>query len=240
MNQFFIVGAQRSSTTWLYKMLQQHPQIAMAEPVRPEPKHFLGDEFDDNKHSYLSKYFSNVESDILACGEKSTTYIESELAAQRISTMFPEAKIIMVLRNPVERALSNYHFSVSNGLESRGICDAILNREQAPSLTSVLSTDPFDYLGRGLYKNYIDLYEKYFPKDSLLILSTENLTKHLLSLSRTYKFLGVDHKYEPKSFFRAENTSSNKEKPPEEVMEYLYDYYRDTFLYLGQYPDFER
>lgn len=240
MNQFFIVGAQRSSTTWLYKMLQQHPQIKMAEPVRPEPKYFLGEAFNDNKQDYLSTYFSQVSHDTLACGEKSTTYIESELAAKRIATMFPSAKIIMLLRNPVERALSNYHFSVNNGLENRKICDAILNRKQPPSLTTDLSTDPFDYLGRGLYKNYIDLYEKHFLKSNILILSTENITKQLASLSSTYKFLGVDDKYVPKNFFRAENASSDKVNVPKEVMNYLNNYYAETFSYLAQYPDFNK
>ncbi|MEZ9601590.1 sulfotransferase, partial [Vibrio sp. 10N.286.46.A8] len=65
MNQFFIVGAQRSSTTWLYKMLQQHPEIKMAEPVKPEPKYFLNDIFDNKKDNYLTKYFKNIEPGIL-------------------------------------------------------------------------------------------------------------------------------------------------------------------------------
>lgn len=238
MNQFFIVGAQRSSTTWLYKMLQQHPEIKMAEPVKPEPKYFLNDIFDNKKDNYLTKYFKNIEPGILACGEKSTSYIEYELAAKRISMMFPNAKIIMMLRNPAKRAISNYQFSVNNGLETRSIREAILNEKPAPKLDNPLSTDPFDYLSRGLYRNYVELYENYFPKSNILLLSTESITKDIAVLSKAYNFLGVNKDFFPSDFNHSENASIDKVNVPEEVMKYLDDYYSKTIRYLCQHPRF--
>ncbi|MBA6391081.1 sulfotransferase [Colwellia sp. BRX10-3] len=237
MNQFFIVGAQRSSTTWLYQMLQQHPQITMAQPIKPEPKYFLTQTFDSKKEHYEQKYFGNINSNISACGEKSTTYIESELAAQRIVAMYPNAKIIMLLRNPAERAISNYHFSVNNGLECRTMKEAILNTLPAPKLDIELSTDPFNYLGRGLYDNYIKLYQQYFSNDNILILCKELITTDLNQLQMTYEFLDVDKCFVPESFEKLENASTQKIEIPSVVSEYLNDYYFKTVNTVGNYCD---
>ncbi|CAH6900314.1 Sulfotransfer_1 domain-containing protein [Vibrio chagasii] len=240
MNQFFIVGAQRSSTTWLYKMLNQHPEVKMAEPVRPEPKYFLSKNFDNKKDNYIKNYFYDIKGGITACGEKSTSYIEYELAAKRISSMFPDAKIIMMLRNPIKRAISNYQFSFNNGLETRTISEAILGKKPSPKLNSPISTDPFDYLNRGLYQNYIDMYEKYFSRSNILLLSTENITNNVEILQKAYKFLGVNDQFFPSEFNDYENASQEKINVPKEVIEYLEHYYKKTNEYLSQHPSFNR
>ncbi|MFM2641229.1 sulfotransferase [Vibrio chagasii] len=240
MNQFFIVGAQRSSTTWLYKMLNQHPEVKMAEPVRPEPKYFLSKNFDNKKENYIKNYFYDTKPCITACGEKSTSYIEYELAAKRISSMFPDAKIIMMLRNPIKRAISNYQFSFNNGLETRSISEAILGKKPSPKLNSPISTDPFDYLNRGLYQNYIDMYEKYFSRSNILLLSTENITNNVEILQKAYKFLGVNDQFFPSEFNDYENASQEKINVPKEVIEYLENYYKKTNEYLSQHPSFNR
>ena len=107
---FFIVGAQRSGTTYLYHMLDQCRQVSMAKPVKPEPKFFLDEieQFDLNE--YRNSYHSGCDSDVIAYGEKSTSYYESPIVANRIFRNIPEAKIIFVLRNPIQRAISNYFF----------------------------------------------------------------------------------------------------------------------------------
>ena len=123
MEHFFIVGAQRSGTTYLYEMLKQHPKINMAQPVKPEPKYFMEHNQDNlNYHNYIDSFFSSrMQGQIL--GEKSTSYYEYESSARLISSTVPKAKIIFLLRNPIYRALSNYYFSVENGLETRKLTD---------------------------------------------------------------------------------------------------------------------
>ncbi len=82
---FFIVGAQRSGTTYLYRTLDEHPEIEMAKPVRPEPKFFLQGDLSAYTHDdYLGLFFGNKAGAKLR-GEKSTSYIESEHAARQIS-----------------------------------------------------------------------------------------------------------------------------------------------------------
>jgi hypothetical protein len=237
VNQFFIVGAQRSGTTWLYQMLQQHPQICMAQPIRPEPKYFLGQPQNCNQADYCSRYFDNLNSNILACGEKSTSYIESKLAAQNIARVFPQAKIIMLLRNPLQRAISNYQFSVDNGIETRTLEEAIFKTKAAPILTAAISTDPFDYLGRGLYQRYLDIYQQYFASSSILLLCNELIVKDLTYLRQTYQFLGVDPDFTPDNFSQVENRSHNNTAAPQDVLDYLSQYYLQTRLAMQPYFD---
>src|SRR6266576_1930600 len=105
-DHFVIVGAQRCGTTYLYRLLDEHPEIEMAKPLWPEPKFFLDDErYPLGLPYYESQFFSEPETRVR--GEKSTSYIESETAAQRIKATLPEAAVLVVLRDPVLRAISN-------------------------------------------------------------------------------------------------------------------------------------
>ena len=120
---FFIAGAQRSATTYLYRMLEQHPDITLAQPVRPEPKYFIRDGFSGDLEAYHREFFDQAGTPWF--GEKSTSYIEHPVAAERIARCLPDAVIFFMLRDPVERALSNYRFSVMNGLESLPLAQAL-------------------------------------------------------------------------------------------------------------------
>src|SRR5712691_8572726 len=109
VDHFVIVGAQRCGTTYLYRLLDEHPEIEMAKPLRPEPKFFLDDDrFPLGLSYYESQFFSEAGPRVR--GEKSTSYIESDVAAQRIKATLPGAPMVAVLRDPVERAISNYRF----------------------------------------------------------------------------------------------------------------------------------
>lgn len=170
---FFIVGAQRSGTTWLHRMLDQHPDIAMARPVRPEPKFFIDDAlYAKGLDFYRSHYFPRGQHRWL--GEKSTSYIEHRSAAERIARDFPDALLLFVLRDPVERALSNYRFSVANGLEPLSLEQALdSEHERAPP--AGLSVSPYAYAARGHYVRYLDMWREFFPRTQLLPLVTEQL-----------------------------------------------------------------
>tara|TARA_X000001036_G_C20692402_1_gene809863 strand:- start:4668 stop:5435 length:768 start_codon:yes stop_codon:yes gene_type:complete len=190
---FFIIGAQRCGTTWLSKTLDLHPEIVMATPISPEPKYFLqaNDPLDDLE-VYIQRFFPNV-SDGLICGEKSTSYIEFESAASSICKLIPEAKIIVVLREPKSRAISNYQFSLDSGLEKRDINEAFINEEQtvASYKNPDLSVCPFAYLARGKYVNYLSKYLQYFPKNQIKVILFENLICNQSSYSSILNFLGV-------------------------------------------------
>jgi len=173
---FFIAGAQRCATTYFYSLLEQHPDITMARPLRPEPKYFIRPHISDDIGVYRSEFFADAATSWL--GEKSTSYIEFPLAAQRIARLLPDAGIFFLLRDPVERAISNYNFSVMNGLETLPLEDALdieSSRITCPTTGSKTSVSPFAYVARGHYARYLEPWFARFPSRQIHLLTTEQL-----------------------------------------------------------------
>jgi hypothetical protein len=198
--RFFIVGAQRSGTTYLYTMLDEHPQICMAKPVRPEPKFFLRDgELRQGLTYYEQKFFQEAKEHTLIYGEKSTSYCEHEIVAQKIKNSYPMSRILFILRNPVHRALSNFFFSRQNGLETRTLEEVFLDKKYIPEVAEMF-VSPFNYLGRGEYLRYLKAYLKYFHKSRLKILIMEEFVGRLEKIQELYSYLGVDKNIIPRSF----------------------------------------
>lgn len=190
---FFIVGAQRSGTTYLYQHLAQHPEIEMAQPVRPEPKFFFYDHlYTQGLEFYYATFFAE-HGDGWLWGEKSTTYIESAKVPERIVQTFPDAKIVMCLRDPVKRAISNYWFSFNNGLETLPLEEAIYQEDQRRNDYDPqrVSASPFAYVQRGHYINYIETYLRYIPREQIKILIYEQLHQDPAVLQDLMTFLGV-------------------------------------------------
>jgi len=138
---FIIGGAQRSATTYLTHILDTHPEIEQAKPVRPEPKFFLKlDEYTEGYAGYLNRYFSHVApSENKVLGEKSTSYIEYPAAAERIKKLIPDIRLIFLLRHPIDRAVSNINFSRMHGYEDAPLGTAILRELDSPN--TVMSVD---------------------------------------------------------------------------------------------------
>lgn len=224
---FFIVGAQRSGTTYLYSMLDVHPEVCMAKPLKPEPKYFLNKTF--NEKEYQDKYFKHAGSETKIFGEKSTSYYENESVAQKISKSLPSSKIVFILANPIDRAISNYKFSYDNGLEKRDIEEVFCNRPYKEQQNFSTSVNPYNYLERGVYYKYLDFYYKYFDKNSIYIIIKENFTGNLDAVQKLYSFLGVDEHFTPRDLNRIINSSKQNidSEKIAKVKEKLKDYYKD-------------
>ena len=236
-DHFFIVGAQRSGTTYLYHLLDHHPAIEMAKPVRPEPKFFLRSDLDQlTREDYLSTYFSEKTP---IRGEKSTSYIESEYAARALSQWFPESKIIFLLRNPIDRAISNYKFSCHHNVETLPMHDAFMQEEARRENYdhTRFSTSPYAYLKRGLYVNYIRQYERYFPRKNLIIYLFEELADNTSALQSLYAALEVDETFIPPDISSVVNASDDDVDIAidNELKHYLHSYFATSNHELAQY-----
>jgi len=195
---FIIAGAPRSGTTWLYELLARHPQIHMARPAKPEPKFFLVDEQFAKGLAYYAHWFEPAHPGQLA-GEKSTNYLESPIAAQRIHDALPEVRLIFMLRDPVERAYSNYLWSRMNGLERETFETALaLERERERNLPFALRfARPFSYFSRGLYADLLQRYFELFPRRQILVLRFEDIRENLaLVVSLLAEFLRIKPRIE--------------------------------------------
>jgi len=177
MSHFFIIGAQRCGTSFIANCLDSHPQIEISKPLKPEPKFFLEkSKWNKGLDYYKDNLFTHSDS-VKVYGEKSTSYIENQTSLLRIKKFFPQAKVLIILRNPIYRALSNYKFSVDSGLEKLPIEEA-LTKDPKDRKYSKVSVNPFDYISRGHYMNYIDEVTKIFHPNNIYIQILEELAEN--------------------------------------------------------------
>jgi hypothetical protein len=194
---FLIGGAPRSGTTWLYWLLDRHPGVYMAKPVKPEPKFFLVDDlYRLGLDHYARTWFADVGGARLA-GEKSTDYLESAAAAARIARDLPDVKLVFILREPASRAYSNYLWTRMNGLETEEFETALrLEEARERSLPERLRfARPFSYISRGMYAEMLRPYFDRFPREQMLIVRFEDIIHEPRRLGRRlHRFLGVDER----------------------------------------------
>ena len=235
-NIFFIVGGQRCGTTYLYEILDQHPEICMQKPERPEPKFFfLQKEWQKGLDYYEQKYFSHCKGEKI-WGEKSTSYYEKEYVAKRIKESYPQSKIIFILRNPVYRALSNYFFTQNNGLEKRTLREVFIDEFPLLTIQKNASVSPFNYLERGIYKKYIQNYFKHFHRDKVKILIFEKSVNNPKAIANIYKFLGISPDFIPNNINKKVNVTGQQDKIIDQrIIEKLTEYFAPHIADLENY-----
>jgi len=230
-----IVGAQRCGTTYLHDLLAAHPEIAMARPARPEPKVFLSDELADRGRDwYLDTYFAHATDERLL-GEKSTSYLEYAEAATRAAAMLGDPLIVVQLRDPVQRAISNWAFSSDSGLETRPLAEALwANLEGTlpwdPDQTSV---PPFAYLERGRYADHLGPWTAHFG-DDVKVVFLEELRSGAEEVGDVYASLGVDPGVRPPGLGVPVNESRAAADLGPDLRARLRDHFRDADEQLAE------
>ncbi len=212
---FVIAGGQRCGTTSLYRIYDAHPEVYMARPMRPEPKYFLHDPAPGRDRDwYLETYFSDT-GDARAVGEKSTSYLETSGTARRMNEQFPDLRVVVILRHPVERAVSNYRFSVRSGLETLPFDEAMAAEPKRLNTLEFkkVSTHPFAYVQRGRYIEYLrDFLDVFAPERLLIVLHDELRERPQELVGQLYRFVGVDPAYKP-----PEASSRHNVHPPDDL-----------------------
>src|SRR4051794_12321241 len=157
---FVIGGAPRSGTTYLTETLDKHPDIAMAKPYVPEPKVMIAAAggVDEDRARY-EPLFEPADADRVR-GEKTTLYFESDSVPGVFREVLPEGQMLFVVRDPVDRAYSNWLWSRKNELEDQSFEKAI-ELELAGTERQTRLPDwqhayarPHDYLARGDYARF--------------------------------------------------------------------------------------
>lgn len=174
---FIIGGAPRCGTTWLYHLLARHPGVHMAAPPRPEPKFFLVDDLYARGLEHYSRTWFAAAPPGRRCGEKSTNYLESAAAAQRIQRDLPSVRMVFILREPVARAWSNYLWSRMNGAESETFERALeLEGERERNVCAAHRfSRPHAYFSRGLYAELLQPWLALFRREQVYCLRFEDL-----------------------------------------------------------------
>jgi sulfotransferase family protein len=219
---FVIIGAQRSGTTSLYQYLTEHPAIAAAAT---KEVHFFDTRYGRGLSWYRGHFPTRASAERArrrtgfepVAGEASPYYLFHPLAPERIARDLPFAKFIVMLRDPVSRAVSQYQHERSLGAENLDIEDAFAQEPARlggeherilsdPSYNSY-SHQHHSYLSRGQYAEQLEHWFGVFPRERFLILETRRFFKDPeTGFGDVQRFLGIP--VQRRLEFTAYNTSS--------------------------------
>jgi hypothetical protein len=200
---FFVIGAPKAGTTALHAALAQHPGLFMS-PVK-EPKFFLCDGpppdhgGPGDAHSYREWIWRPEEYErLFDCapagtlrGESTPFYLADFAAQERIHRAVPDARLVVILRDPVDRAYSNWAHLWADGLEPIG--DFLTACAEEPERTEAGWAPFWQYLATGLYGRQLRHLYGLFPRDQVLIIRYLSLVEQPgATLDTVCRFLGVD------------------------------------------------
>lgn len=190
---FLVIGAAKSGTTWLHSCLEQHPQIYV--PLVKEIHFFSYPSRYKKGFAWYESFFEECQTE-KSIGEVSPSYIVHSKAAERIYNYNPEMRSIVVLRNPIERAYSDYCMLLRSDSVSEDIEQIFSLEDKVHPLVS-----------RGLYYSHIVAYLKFFSLENIKISIYEDLKQNPEGfIEDIYSFLEVEPKFKPSILYTRQNS----------------------------------
>ena len=253
---FIIIGASRSGTTSLYEYLNQHPSI-----IRGVGKeiHYFDKNFGRGIKWYKSFFPTKRKKSKLEekhkgkclTGESTPRYLYHHHAPKRVFQLLPNVKLIVVLRNPIDRAYSRYEQQAAVGLEELSFEDAIEQEENriTDDMKKMEKDENFysvyfyrkAYKTMGIYVNQLRRWFEYFPREQFLILKSEDLRSNPAQVyNQTIEFLGLP-KHELDSFkaYRMRKYPTLSEKTREKLSDFFRQYNEQLYQLLGRNFDWK-
>lgn len=208
---FVIIGGQRCGTTSLYDYLTQHPEIA---PAARKEIHYFDNHYDRGPAWYRAFFYrASVHRLFSPCltGEATPYYLFHPHAAARLAADVPAAHLIVMLRNPIDRAYSHYLYEVRLGNETAPFAEAVAREaervrttpgELQPAGTYDPAHQHFSYLSRGVYVQQLRTWERHFARSQMMIIISEAFfAQPGQALAKCLAFLGVqDTNWQPPRF----------------------------------------
>ena len=178
---FIGIGAQKCASTWLHDVLAGHPQLAL--PSSAKEIDFFSYHYDFGFQWY-ERVFERMEHTVLA-GEVSPSYFHGQGVAERVARYNPKMRIILIVRDPISRAVSNHKHEVRIG-HLRG---------PDRSFEFGLRNNP-SYIEQGLYAKHLKAWLQWFSRDQIFVKKFEDLVADADgTLRQICRFLGVDDDY---------------------------------------------
>lgn len=231
---FLVIGAQKSATTTLWHLLRDHPQLAL--PFEKEAPLFTDDaRMALGLEAYIEAHFPGVEDGVLrgtitpqymtgVTGPNMTGFPIEEVV-RRIAEWIPEVKLIAILREPIERAVSHHRMSARRGIERRPLGRALAEQLSPVALEAARNkpTETNGYLAWGEYGRILTAFRGKFPSEQFLVLFTDDLERDPgATLGRIFEFVGVQAAWRPQDLhlqrFKGSDTARIE---PEEATDLL-------------------
>jgi Sulfotransferase domain len=260
---FLIIGTQKSGTTSLYYWLNRHPKLAGSYPK--EIQYFSRHQHKGKDLNWYRKRFTSFKREALHF-EASPSYIFNESIAKQLKELYPTIKLIVILRNPIDRAYSAWNMyrqhykrgTLRRSLPARSASQENLmfqnltERNDYPTFRQAIEIEQdliakgeekgINFLRKGLYYDQIATYLKYFDAGQLLILSMRELDDPQKIVAKILLFLFIDNSGpQVGEAFQSRNARKYQEKINPEDRAFLEEFYRESnqklFGFLGQPMD---
>jgi len=233
MPDFVIIGAMKCGTTTLYQNLVKHPSIVSA---KTKELHFFDVEKEFRKGlDWYTSQFPLLHSKLqnkqdLITGEASPRYLFIPDVPERVFNAMPDVKLIVLLRNPVDRAFSHYHHLKRRGVEKLTFEEAI-NQEGDGNIQKYNNRT---YLARGKYVEQLKRWMNFFPKEQILIIHSENYYRDpIKGINQVCQFLDISewkYKYTKNRSYRYPKMEKHMR---ERLIQYFKPYNEELEDYLG-------
>jgi hypothetical protein len=185
---FLLIGGARCATTWVHRCLGEHPAV-FTSPTKEID--FFSEHYGEGIDHYRTFFSGRSDGAYTACGEASTSYLSHPECPRRIAEHLPAAKLVAVLRNPIDRAFSHFLMFQRNHPER--------------SFESALEGRP-GLVGDGMYHEHLTRYLEHVDRDRLLILLFDDIKPDPAAFMRQiYAFLELDDTFVPPSLVRPTN-----------------------------------
>jgi hypothetical protein len=195
-NSFVIIGAMKCGTTSLYSYLRDHPEVVMCR--EKEPNFFL-----EKERMSLDEYKGLFGSKGKAYGEASTGYTKypkMKADVNKMNTLIPNARLIYLVRDPIERIISHFIDNASRGVERKTLEDVL-----------GIDFDENHYVQCSMYYTQVKRYLDFYSEDQILVLSTKQLKENRqTALSKVFRFIGVNPDYYSPDFEHEQHKTANK------------------------------
>jgi hypothetical protein len=237
---FLCLGTQRGGTTTLQKLLERHPQVFL--PACKEV-HYFSLHADKDPQWYADHYRTAGPGQL--CGDITPYYLFHPEAPRRIRALLPAAKLIVLLRDPVQRALSQYFHSLQLGLEHLPLEEALAAESGRLAGAEAVLQEPggrhrshqeHSYLSRSRYGGQIGRYESLFPRRQILLLRSEDLFQRPERVwCRLERFLGLNRAPLPALVPRANASGGAAEAVPVQVLHSLRQHLLPTYALMARF-----
>lgn len=191
----FLIGVQKAGTTTLNNWLSQHPQLYCYASLKDIPLFVkFPEEKQLNKRLSLETPAYNGEPVVL---HAAVNYIFYPSLLQKLAARKPDARLIIILRNPVARAISSYFYFEKMLREKRGIEEALIYQPEK-DFEITRDNNDFTYIEHGFYHAQLRTCLQYFSRKQIIVLDYDDLkTKPMELLKNVFQFLNIDENFKP-------------------------------------------
>ena len=206
---FLIIGGEKCGTTSLYEYLIKHPHVL---PAKGKEVYYFDYKFQNGFGWYKTffpkiltkKFIGLIKNKKILSGEATPRYLNHPHSPKRILKLLPNVKLIILLRNPIDRAFSHYNMETDQGKETLSFKDSIEHEDERiiPEYEKMKQNE--NYYGRkyywyshveaGIYIKYLKRWIEMFPKNQILIVKSEDLFENTsITYNKVLDFLGLSY-----------------------------------------------